>query len=63
MRPTALIAQNEQGGGLGEIENLMIDLTSGRVAYAILEVGGWISGISTLPRRGRPCRCSLAHRW
>jgi len=34
--------QNEQGGGIGEIETLMIDLTSGRIAYAILEVGGWL---------------------
>jgi sporulation protein YlmC with PRC-barrel domain len=34
--------QNEQGDGIGEIENLMIDLTSGRIAYAILEVGGWL---------------------
>jgi sporulation protein YlmC with PRC-barrel domain len=34
--------QNEQGEGIGEIETLMIDLTSGRIAYAILEVGGWL---------------------
>ena len=34
--------QDEQGDGIGEIENLMIDLTSGRITYAILEVGGWL---------------------
>ena len=33
---------NDQGESLGEIEELMIDLTSGRVAYAVLSFGGFL---------------------
>lgn len=32
--------ENSQGDNLGHIEDLMIDLTSGRVAYAVLSFGG-----------------------
>jgi len=34
--------QNRQGEDLGEIKNLMIDLESGRVAYAVLTFGGFL---------------------
>jgi sporulation protein YlmC with PRC-barrel domain len=33
--------KNQQGDTLGEIENLMIDLQDGRIAYAVLDFGGW----------------------
>jgi sporulation protein YlmC with PRC-barrel domain len=32
--------KNPSGEGLGDIKDLMIDLTSGRVAYAVVEFGG-----------------------
>lgn len=32
--------KNPQGDGLGDIKDLMIDLKSGRVAYAVVEFGG-----------------------
>lgn len=31
---------NPKGDGLGDIKDLMIDLSSGRVAYAVVEFGG-----------------------
>ena len=33
---------NDQGESLGEIEELMIDLANGRVAYAVLSFGGFL---------------------
>jgi sporulation protein YlmC with PRC-barrel domain len=33
---------NDQGESLGEIEELMIDLENGRVAYAVLSFGGFL---------------------
>jgi sporulation protein YlmC with PRC-barrel domain len=35
--------QNPAGEDLGKIEELMIDLDSGRVAYAVLSFGGFLS--------------------
>lgn len=34
--------KNPQGENLGEIEDFMIDLTSGRIAYAVLSFGGFL---------------------
>jgi sporulation protein YlmC with PRC-barrel domain len=34
--------KNEAGEDLGEIEDLMIDLHSGRIAYAVLSFGGFL---------------------
>lgn len=34
---------NRQGEDLGDIKDLMIDVDSGRVAYAVLEFGGFLS--------------------
>lgn len=34
------VVQNPKGDSLGEIKDLMIDLESGRVAYAVVEFGG-----------------------
>ena len=34
--------ENPQGDNLGEIADLAIDLSSGRIAYATLEYGGWL---------------------
>lgn len=45
-RATILIgmkARNPQRESLGEIETLMIDLVGGRVAYAVLDTGGFLS--------------------
>lgn len=50
MRPTVLSAStlagdsvmNKAGEDLGKIEELMIDLESGRVAYAVLSFGGFL---------------------
>ncbi len=33
---------NSQGDDLGDIKDLMIDVESGRVAYAVLEFGGFL---------------------
>ncbi|MDP1863654.1 MAG: PRC-barrel domain-containing protein [Thiobacillus sp.] len=33
---------NRNGEGLGDIKDLMIDVDSGRVAYAVLEFGGFM---------------------
>jgi len=33
---------NRQGEDLGDIKDLMIDLDNGRVAYAVLEFGGFL---------------------
>ena len=33
---------NRQGENLGDIKDLMIDVNSGRVAYAVLEFGGFL---------------------
>ncbi len=33
---------NSQGDSLGDIKDLMIDVDSGRVAYAVLEFGGFL---------------------
>jgi sporulation protein YlmC with PRC-barrel domain len=33
---------NSQGESLGEVEELMIDLESGRIAYAVLSFGGFL---------------------
>jgi uncharacterized protein YrrD len=34
--------ENRQGDNLGEIADLAIDLSNGRIAYATLEYGGWL---------------------
>lgn len=34
--------KNTQGENLGDIKDLMIDLSSGRVAYAVLDFGGFL---------------------
>ena len=34
--------KNHQGENLGEIKDLMIDLDSGKVAYAVLDFGGFL---------------------
>lgn len=34
--------RNSQGEDLGKIEDLMIDVSSGRVAYAVLSFGGFL---------------------
>jgi uncharacterized protein YrrD len=34
--------ENRQGDNLGEIADLAIDLSNGRIAYAMLEYGGWL---------------------
>jgi sporulation protein YlmC with PRC-barrel domain len=34
--------ENRQGESLGEVEDLAIDLENGRIAYAVLEFGGWL---------------------
>jgi sporulation protein YlmC with PRC-barrel domain len=49
-RPTALSAstligddvRNLQGEDLGQIEEIMIDVNSGRIAYAVLSFGGFL---------------------
>ncbi|MBS0310422.1 MAG: PRC-barrel domain-containing protein, partial [Proteobacteria bacterium] len=33
---------NRQGEDLGDIKDLMIDVENGRVAYAVLEFGGFL---------------------
>ncbi|HSF29068.1 MAG TPA: PRC-barrel domain-containing protein [Candidatus Tectomicrobia bacterium] len=46
MRADTLIGmplKNQQGESLGEVENLMIDVKDGRVAYAVLDLGGWLN--------------------
>lgn len=50
MRPKTLSAHsltgngvvNPQGEGLGKIEEIMIDLNNGQVAYCVLSVGGFL---------------------
>jgi hypothetical protein len=37
-----LDVENPQGENLGEIENLLIDRTAGRIASATLAFGGWL---------------------
>ena len=37
-----LDAENPQGENLGEIENLLIDMTAGRIASIMLAFGGWL---------------------
>jgi sporulation protein YlmC with PRC-barrel domain len=37
-----LAVENPQGENLGEIENLLIDMTAGRIAPATLACGGWL---------------------
>jgi sporulation protein YlmC with PRC-barrel domain len=37
-----LDVENPQGENLGEIENLLIDMTAGRIASATLAFGGWL---------------------
>jgi sporulation protein YlmC with PRC-barrel domain len=37
-----LDVENPQGENLGEIENLLIDMTAGRIASATLSFGGWL---------------------
>jgi uncharacterized protein YrrD len=34
--------ENRQGEDFGEIADLAIDLSNGRIAYVILEYGGWL---------------------
>jgi sporulation protein YlmC with PRC-barrel domain len=34
--------ENRQGEEFGEVSDLAIDLSSGRIAYVILEYGGWL---------------------
>lgn len=34
--------KNPAGEDLGTIEDLMVDLNSGRIAYAVLSFGGWL---------------------
>jgi sporulation protein YlmC with PRC-barrel domain len=34
--------RNAQGEDLGNIEHIMLDVPSGRIAYAVLEFGGWL---------------------
>jgi sporulation protein YlmC with PRC-barrel domain len=49
MSATTLIGErvrNEEGFNLGKIEDLMIDLETGRVAYVVLSFGGFL-GIHT----------------
>lgn len=49
-RPTALSAttligddvRNLEGENLGEIEDIMIDVEAGRIAYAVLSFGGFL---------------------
>jgi sporulation protein YlmC with PRC-barrel domain len=38
-----MTVKDRQGGTLGEIEDLMIDAKDGRVAYAVLDLGGWLN--------------------
>jgi sporulation protein YlmC with PRC-barrel domain len=46
---------NLKGETLGKIENLVIDIDTGRIVYAVLESGGfWASGISSFPSLGNP---------
>src|SRR5687767_7463824 len=33
---------NRQGESIGEIEEIMLDVASGRIAYAVLAVGGFL---------------------
>ena len=35
--------RNKQDDDLGEIKEIMIDMRSGKVAYAVLGLGGWFS--------------------
>ena len=34
--------ENRHGNNLGEITDLVIDLSTGRIAYAMLAYGGWL---------------------
>lgn len=34
--------ENQQGDNLGKLEEIMIDLESGRIAYAVLSFGGFL---------------------
>jgi sporulation protein YlmC with PRC-barrel domain len=46
--------KNAAGEDLGKIEDLMIDLHSGRIAYAVLSFGGFLKmGNKFLLYRGR----------
>jgi sporulation protein YlmC with PRC-barrel domain len=36
-----LTVKNQQGETLGEIENVVIDMQDGRIAYVVLDFGGW----------------------
>lgn len=48
--------RNSEGDALGKIEDFMIDLDSGCIAYAVLSFGGFLGlGISYLPSPGRHC--------
>jgi sporulation protein YlmC with PRC-barrel domain len=57
--------ENLTGEDLGKIENLMIDLATGRVAYAVLSFGGFLgfgdkffaipgSSLFPTPKRTKP---------
>jgi len=48
---------NVHGEHLGKMEEVMIDLERGRVAYCVISFGGKTMGrTNTLPCPGRPCR-------
>jgi uncharacterized protein YrrD len=38
--------QNPQGQNLGDIKDIVIDRTSGRIAYAVVSFGGFFSGFT-----------------
>ena len=48
--------RNSAGEDLGKIEELMVDISTGRIAYAVLSFGGFLGmGTSCLPFLGRRC--------
>lgn len=52
--------ENREGENLGKIEDLMIDLQSGRVAYAVLSFGGFLGmgdKLFAVPFSALDCDC------
>ena len=48
--------QNSAGEDLGKVDELMIDIPSGRVAYAVLSIGGFLGmGLGAAGSRGSSC--------
>jgi len=46
---------NHTGEDLGKIEEIMLDLDHGRIAYAVLSFGGFLGMVTNcLPYPGRP---------